>query len=64
MPVTEKPDPHRRAKDRGKEPGMLHPMDQFPWFWTDGRFKAERVSDVHLTSAEERAARARGEARC
>ena len=40
-----KPNIHWR-KDRGKEPSQ--PEDQFPWFWREGEFTAERVNDVHL----------------
>ena len=40
-----KPNIHWR-KDRGKEPHQ--PQDQFPWFWGEGEFTAERVNDVHL----------------
>ena len=41
-----KPNIHWR-KDRGKEPPRER--EQFPWFWRDGEFTAERVNDVHLT---------------
>ena len=49
-----KPNIHWR-KDRGKEP--VRDQVQFPWFWKNGRFTAERVNDVHLTNGEKRAAR-------
>ena len=49
-----KPNIHWR-KDRGKEPH--HPQDQFPWFWREGEFTAERVNDVHLSPAEKQAER-------
>jgi hypothetical protein len=45
------------GKDRGREPEILRPKEQFPWFWKDGRFTGERVNDVHLAKAEKRAAR-------
>ncbi len=44
-----KPNIHWR-KDRGKEPHQ--PQDQFPWFWREGEFTAERVNDVHLSHAD------------
>lgn len=47
------------TKDRGMEPENLRPVDQFPWFWKDGRFTGERVNDVHLTNAEKQTARER-----
>jgi hypothetical protein len=47
------------TKDRGKEPENLRPKAQFPWFWKDGQFTAERVNDVHLANADKRAARER-----
>ena len=53
-----KPNIHWR-KDRGKEPQSLREQEQFPWFWKDGKFTAERVNHVNLTIAEKRAARAR-----
>ena len=40
-----KPNIHWR-KDRGKEP-RVEP-EQYPWFWRDGEFTAERVNDLHL----------------
>ena len=51
-----KPNIHWR-KDRGKEPQSLRDQEQFPWFWNDGKFTAERVNHVHLTIAEKHAAR-------
>ena len=51
-----KPNIHWR-KDRGKEPQALRDQEQFPWFWNDGKFTAERVNHVHLTIAEKHAAR-------
>jgi hypothetical protein len=53
-----KPNVHWK-KDRGKEPGR--DQMQFPWFWRHGRFTGERINDVHLTSAEKRAAREQAE---
>ena len=50
-----KPNIHWR-KDRGKEP--TREREQYPWFWTDGKFTGERVNDVHLSIADKRAARA------
>jgi hypothetical protein len=47
------------AKDRGSDPESLRPKTDFPWFWKGGRFTGERVNDVHLTSAEKRAAHER-----
>ena len=52
--LRSKPNIHWR-KDRGKEPHQ--PQDQFPWFWRDGEFTAERVNDVHLSPAEKQAER-------
>ena len=46
-----KPNIHWR-KDRGKEPHQ--PQDQFPWFWREGEFTAERVNDVHLSRESKR----------
>ena len=40
-----KPNIHWR-KDRGKEPRQE--PEQYPWFWRDGEFTAERVNDLHL----------------
>ena len=51
-----KPNIHWR-KDRGKEPQSLREQEQFPWFWKDGKFTAERVNHVNLTIAEKHAAR-------
>jgi len=42
-------------KDRGKEPHRL--QEQYPWFWKDGEFTGDRVSDIHLTNEEKRQAR-------
>ncbi|MDE2958402.1 MAG: N-6 DNA methylase [Bacteroidota bacterium] len=42
-------------KDRGKE-AKCNEAD-FPWFWDNGRFTANRINNVHLTSAEKTAAR-------
>ena len=42
-------------KDRGKKPHQS--QDQFPWFWRDGEFTAERVNDVHLSPAGKQADR-------
>lgn len=53
-----KPNIHWR-KDRGKEPQSLRDQEQFPWFWNDGNFTAERVNHVNLTIAEKHAARDR-----
>ena len=50
-----KPNMHWK-KDRGKEP--IRAQAQFPWFWMNGKFTAERVNDVHLRIADKRAARA------
>ena len=52
--LRSKPNIHWR-KDRGKEPHQ--PQDQFPWFWREGEFTAERVNDVHLSPAEKQAER-------
>ena len=52
-----KPNIHWK-KDRGKEP--TRDQAQFPRFWKNGKFTAERVNDVHLTNAEKRAAREAG----
>ncbi len=52
--LRSKPNIHWR-KDRGKEPHQ--PQDQFPWFWRDGEFTAERVNDIHLSHAEKQAER-------
>ena len=50
-----KPNIHWR-KDRGKEP--QRDAESFPWFYdADGRFRGERVNDVHLKVADKRAAR-------
>ena len=50
-----KPNVHWR-KDRGKEP--QRDAANFPWFYdADGRFRGERVNDVHLKVADKRAAR-------
>ena len=49
-----KPNIHWR-KDRGKEPHQEE--EQYPWFWHDGEFTAERVNDVHLSIDEKRVAR-------
>ena len=43
-----KPNIHWR-KDRGKEP--LKTKEQYPWFWREGEFTAERANDVHLSRA-------------
>ena len=50
-----KPNIHWK-KDRGKEP--TRDQEHFPWFWNNGKFTGERVNDVHLRSADKRAARA------
>ncbi len=42
-------------KDRGKEP--IRDQMQFPWFWKNGKFTGERINNIHLTTAEKRAAR-------
>ena len=52
--LRSKPNIHWR-KDRGKEPHQL--QDQFPWFWRNGEFTAERVNDVHLSLTEKQAKR-------
>ena len=52
--LRSKPNIHWR-KGRGKEPHQ--PQDQFPWFWRDGEFTAERVNDVPLPPAEKQAER-------
>ncbi len=52
--LRSKPNIHWR-KDRGKEPHQ--PQDQFPWFWHDGEFTAERVNDVHLSPVKKQAER-------
>ena len=52
--LRSKPNIHWR-KDRGKEPHQ--PQDQFPWFWRDGEFTAERVNDVHLANDRKREAK-------
>ena len=57
--LRHKPNIHWR-KDRGKEP----PRDaaSFPWFYgAEGRFRGERVNDVHLKVADKRAARQQAE---
>ena len=54
--LRSKPNIHWR-KDRGKEPQQ--PQEQFPWFWHDGEFTAERVNDLHLPQAQERVVVAR-----
>ena len=54
--LRSKPNIHWR-KDRGKEPQQ--PQEQFPWFWRDGEFTAERVNDIHLPHAQERVVSAR-----
>ena len=46
-----KPNIHWR-KDRGREPHQ--PEDEFPWFWREGEFTAERVNDVHKGVASKR----------
>ena len=53
--LRSRPNIHWR-KDRGKEPHQ--PQQQFPWFWHDGEFTAERVNDVHLSIAQKRTLRA------
>ena len=35
----------------------MRDKDDYPWFWNGGMFTGDRVDDVHLTNAEERAAR-------
>lgn len=50
-----KPNIHWR-KDRGKEPHR--PQTQFPWFWRNGEFHAERVNDFHPSLGDKRSARA------
>ena len=50
-----KPNVHWR-KDRGKEP--QRDAESFPWFYdADGRFRGERVNDVHLSIEQKRTAR-------
>ena len=41
-----KPSIHWR-KDRGKEP--FKEEGQYPWFWEDGKFTGERISDRHFS---------------
>ncbi len=45
-----KPNIHWR-KDRGKEPHQ--DQEQYPWFWRDGEFTAERVNDLHVASRKD-----------
>lgn len=45
------------TKDRGKEPER--DKDAYPWFWPGGKFTGDRVNDIHLTTAEKTAARAK-----
>ncbi len=47
----------KSTKDQGNEP--QRPREEYPWFWPDGTFKGERVSDRHSTNAEKHAARQR-----
>lgn len=49
-----KPNIHWR-KDRGKE--RLREQEQYPWFWRDGKFTAERVNDMHLSHGQKQAER-------
>ena len=49
-----KPNIHWR-KDRGKEPRVER--EQYPWFWRNGEFTAERVNDVHLPIGQKQAGR-------
>ncbi len=49
-----KPNVHWR-KDRGREP-FCEP-EEFPWYWLDSTFTAERVNNVHLTIEEKCAVR-------
>ena len=50
-----KPNIHWR-KDRGREPERE--ADRFPWFWSDGEFKGNRVNEVHLTRSDKQHVRA------
>jgi hypothetical protein len=43
------------TKDRGKEPER--DKDDYPWFWSGGKFTGDRVNDIHLTNLEKQAAR-------
>jgi hypothetical protein len=43
------------TKDRGKE--RERDKDEYPWFWKAKEFVGDRVNNVHLGSAEKRAAR-------
>ena len=57
--LRHKPNIHWR-KDRGKEPPRG--AASFPWFYdAEGRFRGERVNDVHLKVADKRAARQQAE---
>ena len=53
--LRSRPSIHWR-KDRGKEPHQG--QKQFPWFWRDDEFTAERVNDVHLSIDQKRTVRA------
>lgn len=42
-------------KDRGKEARCAE--QDYPWFWNDGTFTANRVNDLHLTRSHKESAR-------
>lgn len=44
-----------KESDRGNEP--KRDKDEFPWFWNGNEPNAERVNNVHLTTAQKQAAR-------
>jgi hypothetical protein len=47
------------TKDRGKEPELIRPKAEFPWFWDGdtGGFTGDRLNDIHLTTGEKQRAR-------
>ena len=49
-----KPNIHWR-KDRGKEPHQE--QEQYPWFWRDDVFTAERANEIHLPIDQRQASR-------
>ena len=55
-----RPNVHWR-KDRGKEP--FREREDFPWFWHDGEFTADRLNNCHLTVSSKRESHDRVESR-